>query len=47
MVKVLDRRSGKDAQVDFDASENPSNHVAEANSPTSDDIKRGTIHRDS
>ncbi len=47
VVKVLDRREGKDAQTDFAASENPWNHIAEANSLTSDDMVRGSTHRSS
>ena len=47
VVKVLDRRLGEDAKIDFAASENPWNHIGEANSLTSDDHARGTTHRDS
>ena len=43
----MDRRLGEDAKTDFAASENPWNHIGEANSLTSDDHARGTTHRDS
>ncbi len=46
-IKEIDKRSGKDLNKDFAGSESPWNHIAEANSPTRDDLLMGVTHRNS